>query len=142
MAINLDRLVGFHHTAVQLRTDRMEVIAGNLANANTPGYKAQDIDFNSAMNRAMKDQKSPSGGNGNLVRTHENHMAGGSRSASSFDMQYRIPEQPDTGDGNTVEVQAERNRFLDNGLRYQASVEFLNSKIKGMKKALSSSGGQ
>ncbi|GEA11633.1 flagellar basal body rod protein FlgB [Alteromonas sp. KUL49] len=142
MAINLDRLVGFHHTAVSLRTDRMEVIAGNLANANTPGYKAQDIDFNSAMNRALKDQKSPSGGNSNLVRTHESHMTGGPRSASSFDMQYRIPEQPDTGDGNTVEVQAERNRFLDNGLRYQASVEFLNSKIKGMKKALSSNGGQ
>lgn len=142
MAINLDRLVGFHHTAVQLRTDRMEVIAGNLANANTPGYKAQDIDFNSAMDRALKDQRSPSSASGGLVKTHENHMSGGTRTASSFDLKYRVPEQPDTGDGNTVEVQAERNRFLDTGMRYQASVEFLNGKIKGMKKALSSSGGQ
>ena len=55
-------------------------------------------------------------------------------------MQYRIPTQPDTGDGNTVEVQSERNRFLDNGLRYQASLQFLNGKIKGMKKAIGPGG--
>ena len=51
-------------------------------------------------------------------------------------IEFRIPLQPDTGDGNTVEVQAERNRFLENGMRYQAGIQFLNGKIKGMKKAL------
>ena len=76
-----------------------------------------------------------------LVRTNERHLGGNPSSvAANFDMQYRVPTQPDTGDGNTVEVQAERNRFLDNGLRYQASLEFLNGKIKGMKKALGSGG--
>ena len=143
MAINLDKLVGFHKSALNIRTERMEVIAGNLANANTPGYKARDIDFNKAMQSAMQEA---SGGSSmahssKMVRTNERHLSGNSTSvAANFDMQYRIPTQPDTGDGNTVEVQAERNRFLDNGLRYQASLEFLNGKIKGMKKALSSGG--
>jgi flagellar basal-body rod protein FlgB len=143
MAINLDKLVGFHESALTIRTERMEVISGNLANANTPGYKARDIDFNKAMQSAMREA---SGGTANhassgMVRTNDRHLSGNSTSvAANFDMQYRIPTQPDTGDGNTVEVQAERNRFLDNGLRYQASLEFLNGKIKGIKKALSSGG--
>ncbi|OJF67326.1 flagellar basal-body rod protein FlgB [Alteromonas sp. V450] len=143
MAINLDKLVGFHESALKIRTERMEVIAGNLANANTPGYKAKDIDFNRAMQSAMQASSgsaSHQASNG-LVRTSERHMSGNISSvAANFDMQYRVPTQPDTGDGNTVEVQSERNRFLDNGLRYQASLEFLNGKIKGMKKALSSGG--
>ncbi|WP_414830095.1 flagellar basal body rod protein FlgB [Alteromonas sp. H39] len=134
MAINLDNLVGFHQKALSLRTDRMEVIAGNLANANTPGYKARDIDFNKAMESARAGQRQ------DLVKTHEKHISG-SMASNTF-LEYRVPTQPDTGDGNTVEVQAERNRFLDNGLRYQASLEFLNGKIKGMKKALGSGGGQ
>ena len=142
MAINLDKLVGFHESALKIRTERMEVISGNLANANTPGYKARDIDFNKAMQSAMNEGVQGKHKNsGGLVRTNERHLSGNPSSvAANFDMQYRIPTQPDTGDGNTVEVQAERNRFLDNGLRYQASLEFLNGKIKGMKKALSSGG--
>ena len=74
-----------------------------------------------------------------MLRTHENHIGGG-LNINSFDIDYRIPNQPDTGDGNTVEVQAERNAFLDNGMRYQATLQFLEGKLKGMKKALS--GGQ
>ncbi|RDV25024.1 flagellar basal body rod protein FlgB [Alteromonas aestuariivivens] len=132
MAINLDRLVGFHQKALNIRQDKMEVIAGNLANANTPGYKARDIDFKQAMASARDQQ-----GQG-MVRTHENHIAGSMN--TSWDLQYRIPTQPDTGDGNTVEAQAERNEFLDTAMRYQAGVQFLDGKIKGMKKALS--GGQ
>lgn len=134
MAINLDKLVDFHQRALSLRTDRMEIIAGNLANANTPGYKARDIDFNKAMESARASQRQE------LVKTHDKHLSG-SMASNSF-LEYRVPTQPDTGDGNTVEVQAERNRFLDNGLRYQASLEFLNGKVKGMKKALGSGGGQ
>lgn len=134
MAINLDKLVGFHQKALTVRTERMEVISGNLANANTPGYKARDIDFNKAMESARASQRQ------DLVKTHEKHISG-SMASNTF-LEYRVPTQPDTGDGNTVEVQAERNRFLDNGLRYQASLEFLNGKIKGMKKALGSGGGQ
>lgn len=132
MAINLDKLMGFHHKAMQVRTERMEVIAGNLANANTPGYKAQDLDFQKVMQSAQYSQQH------SLVRTNEKHLNGAMHGSNG--LQYRIPNQPDTGDGNTVDVQTERNAFLDNGLRYEASLDFLNGKIKGMKKALS--GGQ
>jgi flagellar basal-body rod protein FlgB len=132
MAINLDKLMGFHHKALQIRTDRMEVLAGNLANANTPGYKARDIDFRKAMKSAQHSNVN------SLTRTHDNHIKGSMQ--SSGELQFRIPNQPDTGDGNTVDVQVERNTFLDNGLRYQAGMEFLNGKIKGMKTAIK--GGQ
>jgi flagellar basal-body rod protein FlgB len=132
MAISLDKLMGFHQKAMDVRTQRMEVISGNLANANTPGYKARDIDFQKAMQSAQSER------NHNLTRTHENHIKGTMRPQG--DLEYRVPDQPDTGDGNTVDVQIERNNFLDNGLRYQASIEFMNGKIKGMKKAIS--GGQ
>ena len=132
MAINLDKLMGFHQKAMQVRTQRMEVIAGNLANANTPGYKARDIDFKQAMKSAQQSSGQ------NLVRTHDNHIKGSMQ--SSGELKFRMPDQPDTGDGNTVDVQVERNTFLDNGLRYQAGMEFLNGKISGMKKAIK--GGQ
>lgn len=132
MAINLDKLMGFHHKALQIRTNRMEVLAGNLANANTPGYKARDIDFQQAMKTAQQSR------NHTLVRTNENHIKGSTQ--GSGELKFRIPNQPDTGDGNTVDVQIERNTFLDNGLRYQAGMEFLNGKITGMKKAIK--GGQ
>ena len=134
MAINLDKLVGFHQSALTIRNDKMEVIAGNLANANTPGYKARGIDFQKAMARANNSSGQ------SMTRTHENHLSGSM--ASTTEIGFRIPSQPDTGDGNTVEVQRERNEFLDTGMRYQASVEFLNGKIKGMKKAISGGQGQ
>ncbi len=132
MAISLDKLVGLHQRAASVRTERMEILAGNLANANTPGYKARDIDFKQAMRQAE-------GGRGQrLTRTNEKHLDGGMQSSSA--VQFRIPDQPDTGDGNTVDVQTERNAFLENGMRYQAGIEFLSGKFKGMKKAIS--GGQ
>lgn len=132
MAISLDKLMGFHHKALTVRNDRMEVIAGNLANANTPGYKARDIDFQKAMQMARTDQSQ------SLSRTHEKHFEG--KLQRQGEIEFRVPNQPDTGDGNTVDVQMERNTFLDNGMRYQAGLQFLTGKIKGMKKALQ--GGQ
>lgn len=131
MAISLDKLVGFHQKALTVRSDRMEVISGNLANANTPGYKARDIDFNKAMKSAQYDQ-------GSLVKTHDKHLSG--RSQMQAEIEFRIPNQADTGDGNTVDAQVERNNFLDNGMRYQAGIMILNGKIKGMKKALGGGG--
>jgi flagellar basal-body rod protein FlgB len=133
MAISLDRLVGVHHQALQVRNQRMEVISGNLANANTPGYKARDIDFSQAMKSAQSSQTSS-----NMVKTHEQHMSSGSRMQADID--FRIPTQPDTGDGNNVDVQVERNAFLEAGMRYQAGLTLLDGKFKGMKKALSSGG--
>lgn len=133
MAISLDRLVGVHHQALQVRNQRMEVISGNLANANTPGYKARDIDFSQAMKSAQSSQT-----NSHMVKTHEQHMSGGSQMQA--DIEFRIPTQPDTGDGNNVDVQVERNAFLEAGMRYQAGLTLLDGKFKSMKKALSSGG--
>lgn len=132
MAISLDKFTAFNHRAVNLREDRMEVIAGNLANANTPGYKAKDFNFKDAM-ASVSLHSSHS-----LTRTNEKHLSG--KVQTGYQEQYRIPQQADTGDGNTVEVQTERNEFLDNGLRYQASLQFLGGKFKSMKKAIG--GGQ
>lgn len=131
MAISLDRLVGFHQKALQVRSDKMEVIAGNLANANTPGYKAKDIDFQQAMRTAQYGQTK-------LTTTNEKHIQGTAN--SRFDTQFRIPDQPDTGDGNTVDVQKERNAFLETGMRYEAGLTLISGKFSGMKKALSSGG--
>ena len=133
MAISLDRLTAFQHKAVNVRNDRMEVIAGNLANANTPGYKARDIDFKAAMESANYGQQH------NMARTNSRHIEGGNTMMAN-EIKFRETTQPDTGDGNNVEVQIERNTFLDNGLRYQASLQFLDGKFKGMKKAIT--GGQ
>jgi flagellar basal-body rod protein FlgB len=76
--------------------------------------------------------------NSNMVKTHEQHMSSGSRMQADID--FRIPTQPDTGDGNNVDVQVERNAFLEAGMRYQAGLTLLDGKFKGMKKALSSGG--
>lgn len=132
MAISLDKLTNLHHRAVTVRQDRMELISGNLANQNTPGYKARDIDFKEAMKSASYNQRM------HLDRTSGSHIE--AQMQSDRLVAFRMPTQPDTGDGNTVEAQLERNTFLDNGLRMQASLQFLDGKFKGMKKALG--GGQ
>lgn len=132
MAISFDKLVGFHHKALNLRNDRMEIVAGNLANANTPGYKAKDLDFKQAMASANYERTHK------LTTTDSNHIK--AQMQTNEAIMFRSPLQPDTGDGNDVDVQLERNAFLDTGMRYQVGIEFLNGKIKGMKKAIS--GGQ
>lgn len=132
MAISLDKAFSLHEAGMVLRSQRAEIIASNIANSDTPGYKAKDMDFKKAMQAAVSQQKQ------GMSSTHEKHFNTGGHSIN--DAQYRIPDQPDTGDGNTVNVQMERNLYLKNSLEYQASVQFLNGRVKGLKKAIS--GGQ
>lgn len=132
MAISFDKAFGLHEQGVLVRAKRAEVIASNIANADTPGYKAQAIDFQKAMQQAVQSQQT------GVSRTHEKHL--NTNISASSDLQYRIPNQPDTGDGNTVDVQVERNLYLQNSLEYQASIQFLSGSIKAMKKAIT--GGQ
>ena len=129
MAISFDKAFGPHAHGMVVRSKRAEVIASNIANADTPGYKAQGMDFKAAMAQASKSQQM------GMSRTNEKHFD--TRMALNNGLQYRVPNQPDTGDGNTVDVQVERNLYLQNSLEYQASVQFLNSKVKGLKKAIS-----
>ena len=132
MAISFDKALGVHPQTLVLRSQRAEVIASNIANANTPGYKAKGMDFQQALKMAQANQ------NHSLSRTNEKHIDGKMELNNGID--FRIPNQPDTGDGNTVDVQVERNLYLENTLEYQASFQFLNGKIKGLKKAIT--GGQ
>jgi flagellar basal-body rod protein FlgB len=130
MAINFDKALGIHQYALELRAKRAEVLANNMANADTPGYKARDLDFNKALQNAMSGKAS------GLLRTHEKHFAGGTNDLASGDMVYQIPDQPDTGDGNTVDSQKEMQKFAQNAMEYQTTLMFLNRKFKGLTKAL------
>ncbi|NKF21751.1 flagellar basal body rod protein FlgB [Solimonas marina] len=120
MAID-SALFGIQEQALQVQRRRMELIAANIANADTPGYQARDLDFRAVLQDA---QASASGGNtlGTDVR--------------SVDAQYRVPLQPSV-DGNTVDTQVEQGQFADAALRYQASLNFLDARIKSLMSALS-----
>ncbi|MCU4676437.1 flagellar basal body rod protein FlgB [Catenovulum sp. 2E275] len=132
MAISFEKAFGVHPQALKLRTERSEVLASNIANADTPGYKARDFDFKQALSGANRQYTT------SLERTNDKHIAVSSQMNDG--LQYRTPDQPDTGDGNTVDLQAERNEFLQNQLRFNASVQFMSDKIKGLQKAIK--GGQ
>lgn len=106
------------------------MLANNLANADTPGYKARDVDFQAMMQKA---QDSMSGFG--MTRTHESHMDTSPMGADS-ELLYRVPHQPSV-DGNTVDAQQEQTRFMRNAMDYQASFQFLDGKVSGIKKALS-----
>ncbi len=130
MAINFDKALGIHQYALELRAKRAEVLANNMANADTPGYKARDLDFDKALQNAL------SGKSSGLVRTHEKHFSGSSGELGSDAVAYRVPDQPDTGDGNTVDSQKEMQKFAQNAMEYQTTLMFLSRKFKGMTKAL------
>lgn len=132
MAISFEKAFGIHPESLKVRAKNAEVIAGNIANADTPGYKAKGMDFKSALAQAASRQQS------GMSRTHEKHFD--VRTEINNGVDYRVPNQPDTGDGNTVDSQVERNLYLENSMHYQSSIQFLNGKIKGLKKVIS--GGQ
>ncbi len=128
MAISFDKAFGIHQYTLGARAQRAEVLSNNIANEDTPGYKAQDLDFSAALQQAQ------SGQSFGLSLTNEHHIR--SEVSSSGALKYRVPNQADTGDGNTVDIQQERSNFLENGLQYQASLEFLNGRIAGLLKAI------
>ena len=110
-----------------LRSRRSSILASNIANADTPNYKARDIDFKAVM-QSM--QKPGSGGQLQLAGTHRNHLpVSGSKTDSNI--QFRNPLHASL-DGNTVDSHVEQARFAENALQYQASFSFLDSRIKGL----------
>lgn len=131
MGISFDKALGVHDQALKLRSSRAAVLANNLANADTPGYKAKDIDFQSALKGQMKIHQSHS----NLEVTHQRHMSVNSGVGGQFDTLYRTPQQPSI-DGNTVEEQIENAEYMKNSLAFQASFNFLNGKFKGLTSAI------
>ena len=111
----LDRQLGIHATALKLRSQRLDIIAGNIANAATPGYKASDLEFRAAMSQA-------------------GHVGDGSVNTADA-LRYRIPVQASL-DGNTVELATEQTAFAQNAIDYRASLSFLTGRIQTIMAAL------
>lgn len=132
IAVKLDNVFGVHEEALRLRAQRSEVLAANLANADTPGYKARDFDFAAILRREVQAPV-------RLAATHATHFGARPGAATSPQLGYRVPQQPSV-DGNTVEVEREQARFSENAMRYQASLRFLDSRIQGLKLAIKGSG--
>ncbi|MBO1272382.1 flagellar basal body rod protein FlgB [Shewanella sp. 4t3-1-2LB] len=129
MAISFDKALGIHQYTLGIRAQRAEVLSSNIANADTPNYKARDVDFNAALQNAVGKQQSMQ-----MAATAENHFD--MKSLVQENVKFRIPNQPDTGDGNTVDMQEEQQVFMQNALEYQMSLGFLDGKFSGMKKAI------
>ncbi|WP_298809802.1 flagellar basal body rod protein FlgB [uncultured Sphingomonas sp.] len=110
-----DSLFGVHGNALEVRAQRMGVLASNIANASTPGFKARDVDWKSALASAS------AGGNVDAGITAQT--------------KYRVPSQPSM-DGNTVELASEQTAFAENAVQYQTTLSFLNGRIGQITRAL------
>lgn len=140
MINKLDAALSFHQTALRVRNQRQELLASNIANADTPQYKARDIDFKSTMQAALQQS---TGGQpaqqpaGLLQQTSSGHMGavGGNGNLSSSDVLFRSVLQGSV-DGNTVDMDVERNAYVDNGIRYEASLTMMSGQIKKMLSAI------
>ena len=128
MPISFDRALGIHENTLYLRSKRTAILASNMANADTPNYKARDIDFSRMLSRV---NHMSSG----LKSTHANHMQPKNSLGTGAYLRYRTPMQPSL-DGNTVDGNLEQARFAENALMYQTNLRFLDGKFKGMIKAL------
>ena len=122
----IDRVFGISEQALTLRSQRFEMLSANLANADTPGYKAVDMDFRAAMSQAQQLARPQ-------AQAHPGHIAlSGSASPEQL---YRVPVQRSL-DGNTVESDQEHAAFMDNAIRYQASLTFLDARLSSIKRTL------
>jgi len=124
----LQNPLGIHATALKLREQRIGVLASNIANVDTPNYKARDIDFSSVMATTESN---------NMRTSHGRHIGVSNYQALQGDsmIKYRMPSSASL-DGNTVEVNTENSLFTENSMRYQATNTFLNHRIKGVMSAL------
>jgi flagellar basal-body rod protein FlgB len=132
----LDNYLRFNESALSLRAQRQELIASNIANADTPNFKARDIDFASAMQGALA--KTSANAANPLVATNKGHVqpaADGKALPDGTPVLYRGVVQGAV-DGNTVDMDVERNQFADNALRYEAGITMINHQIRGLMAAI------
>jgi len=130
MSISFDSALGIHETALRLRGQRAGILANNLANIDTPNFKARDLDFKQILN-----QQTSGGDTFGMQMTNERHMSTDSVFGEDASLLYRTPQQPSI-DGNTVEDQIEHAEYMKNSLAFQASFQFLNSKFQSLKTAI------
>jgi flagellar basal-body rod protein FlgB len=134
MPINLDTYLGVHADALKIRGQRTEVLARNLANADTPGYQARDVDFRTALAKAggAAGVDAPIA----LAATNVNHLGTSDASgATPGNLKYRVPLAPAL-DGNSVDVQMEQAAFAENSVRFQATLTFLSARFRGLMTAI------
>lgn len=122
----LDRYFGVHGQALTLRSERMSVLASNIANAATPGFKARDLDFAAVL-------KPESGAT--LRATHTRHYPVAGGQIRGKELLYRQPVQPSL-DGNTVELATEQLQFTENAMRYRSTLSILNGRIQTLTSAM------
>lgn len=128
MALDLDKALGIHAQALSLRAHRAELIANNIVNADTPNYKAVDVDFKTALANA---------GSGELLMSTSapNHIQTVSGNSARYETLYRVPLQPSL-DGNTVDTQVEQAEFTRNAVQHQASLTFLSARLNNLLTAI------
>ncbi|NNF51026.1 MAG: flagellar basal body rod protein FlgB [Gammaproteobacteria bacterium] len=127
MPTKIDQLFSGHAQAMALNRERLRLLASNIANADTPGFKARDLDFRAALDKAGTNAV-------RLAATRPGHM---NSDKSDFRplVTYRTPEQP-SADGNTVDGDKEKAAFAEASVRYMASLTFLSNKIRSMRAAI------
>ena len=123
----LDNYFGLNAQSVLARSKRAEILASNIINADTPNYKAKDLDFSSILGANSKTAVKPV----MIQASHSGHITHGANNTFSLQTKYRIPEHASL-DGNTVDSHVEKGKFAENAVRYQISLSFLNNKIQGM----------
>lgn len=140
----IDRLTNalqFNAQALLLRAERTRVLASNIANADTPNYKARDFDFTSALSQATGVQMKTANGAASAasavapVRTAAGHLSAAGASPGSPTMLYRTPLQTAL-DANTVDMDMERAAFAENTVRYEAGLRFINGQIRTLMTAI------
>jgi flagellar basal-body rod protein FlgB len=129
MAINFHNALGIHPQALILREKRSEILAANLANADTPDYKARDLDFKSVLKQSMAPEKN------RLQQTQQGHLPPANTTTLGAELLYRNPQQASL-DGNTVEAHIEQAKYAENAVQYQASLRFINNKFSGLMSAI------
>lgn len=130
MLTGLDNYLAGPVNALNLRAARSEVLASNIANADTPNYKARDFDFAAILRDATQGKQAIE-----VARTAARHMALAPLSPVAGPLEYRIPVQPSI-DGNTVELDTELAQFSDNALRTQADLTFLSQRLRTLQMAI------
>ena len=119
-----DNILGIHEQALPLRSQRMDILAQNLANTSTPNFKAKDLDFR----RVLAEE------NSSIIKTHARH-ASRLDPVGNSPIVYRVPMSASM-DRNTVEAHVEQAKFGEAALQYDATLRFLEKRISGIRKAL------
>ncbi|CAD5109244.1 flagellar basal body rod protein FlgB [Zestomonas carbonaria] len=132
MSISFDKALGIHEKALGFRAQRAEVLANNVANSDTPNYKARDLDFASVL--AAQSERTQRG-SFEMARTNSQHIAAEGLEIGDPALKYRTPMQAAI-DGNTVDAQLEQANYAENAVQFQTSFTLLNSKFKGLITAL------